>query len=98
MRKSIKLRQPLIEQRPWTALWFALSYFNYPICADNTISFLNEMGGISDWENKKKSKLWLYNLHYFHCLNTAESDKHAVFLNYYLHQWISENKPLVGTG
>lgn len=98
IRKPIKLKQPLTEQRPWTTPWSSPTYCNYPICTDNKISFLNEMGEMSDWENKQKSKLWLYNLHYFHCLNTAESAEHAVFLNSYLQQWINENKPLAGTG
>jgi uncharacterized heparinase superfamily protein len=60
--------------------------------------FLNETGTFFDWNDSKRSKLWLYNLHYFDDLNSKDAsdrfDKHCELVN----QWINENPPGVGNG
>jgi uncharacterized heparinase superfamily protein len=61
--------------------------------------FLNEVGSIdSGWNDRSKSKLWLYNLHYFDDLNAHDNafrnDWHCALID----RWISENAPGRGNG
>lgn len=60
--------------------------------------FLNEAGTLFDWNDPQRSKLWLYNLHYFDDLNSQDAldrfDKHDELIN----RWINENPPTVGNG
>jgi uncharacterized heparinase superfamily protein len=60
--------------------------------------FLNETGTLFDWNDPQRSKLWLYNLHYFDDLNSQDAsdrfDRHHELVN----RWINENPPGVGNG
>jgi uncharacterized heparinase superfamily protein len=60
--------------------------------------FLNETGTLLDWNDPQRSKIWLYNLHYFDDLNSKGAldryEKHFELVN----RWIDENPPGVGNG
>ncbi|NVK00689.1 MAG: heparinase, partial [Oceanospirillaceae bacterium] len=60
--------------------------------------FLNETGMPVDWNDPQLSKLWLYNLHYFDDLNSADApsryDQHKELIR----KWIEENSPVFGNG
>lgn len=60
--------------------------------------FLNEKGMLADWNDPQRSKLWLYNLHYFDDLNSADAatryDQHKDLIR----KWIEENPPVFGNG
>ena len=60
--------------------------------------FLNEIGTLSDWNDSKRSKLWLYNLHYFDDLNCEDSANRFVKHLKLINRWIDENPPGVGIG
>lgn len=65
---------------------------------DDLFVFLNETGTLSDWNDLRRSKLWLYNLHYFDDLNNQGApnrfNKHSELVN----RWINENPPGFGNG
>lgn len=68
----------------------------------NGFRFLNEEGvltGRDDWNHPKKSQLWTYNLHYFHCLQDPQAtDKYKdVFLGL-MDRWREENPMGWGNG
>ena len=52
----------------------------------------------SDWNNKKWSKLWLYNLHYFNDLNAVDAKKRSVWHSEIINCWVKENPPGHGIG
>lgn len=87
-KETSKLKQAFIPVR-----LNKRSMFDHGQCV-----FLNETGTLSDWNDPKRSKLWLYNLHYFDDLNCEDSsnrfDKHFKLVN----RWINENSPGVGNG
>ena len=53
------------------ALWQSRASVAPSLVVDGLAHFLNESGPLYAWENPDKSKLWLYNLHYFDDLNAA---------------------------
>jgi uncharacterized heparinase superfamily protein len=69
--------------------------------SETEVLFLNEKGNIAtpaDWNNPNKTKLWIYNLHYFDDLNAKNSlDRHAI-QHTLIQRWIAENPPLSGNG
>ena len=66
--------------------------------ADETATFLNESGTLFDWENPTKSKLWLYNLHYFDDLLAEGAKQRGELHRKVVSQWLKDNLPLAGTG
>ena len=60
--------------------------------------FLNEPGTLSGWNDPKREKLWLYNLHYFDDLSSRNASdrygQHAKLID----RWINENPPTKGNG
>ena len=51
-----------------------------------------------DWSDSRKSKLWLYNLHYFDDLNARESTQRTKHHCRLIRRWIAENPPGRGVG
>lgn len=63
--------------------------------------FLNEEGWIAgpqDWNQSKKAKLWLYNLHYFDDLMAAGAAQRTTWHRALIARWIAENPPGYGNG
>lgn len=62
--------------------------------------FLNEEGSLkkNGWDDPTKSKLWLYNQHYFDDLNAHDAVKRTVQHRALIIDWISTNLPGRGTG
>lgn len=50
------------------------------------------------WEDKKKSKLWLYNLHYFDFINSINSSYQINLISYIINDWIQNNTTNRETG
>ena len=58
--------------------------------------FLGEAGRVrnrQDWRNSTRSKLWLYNLHYFDDLRAQGFAERAQWHKTLIERWIAENKP-----
>lgn len=65
------------------------------------VTFLNEPGFVvnaGDWNSSDRSKLWLYNLHYFLDLSAPASSQKQILQEYYLRKWIEDNPPYEGNG
>ena len=62
--------------------------------------FLNEEGSLkkNGWDDPTKSKLWLYNQHYFDDLNARDAISRAKQHRALIIDWISVNLPGRGTG
>jgi uncharacterized heparinase superfamily protein len=69
--------------------------------APGTFIFLNETGNVHtarDWDAPARTKLWLYNLHYFDDLTARESDVRTPWHRVLIDRWIKENNPGSGPG
>lgn len=82
-------------------IWDAPQYANQSLFLNGRIKLLNEWGELQtpeDWNCPSKSKLWLYNVHYFDDLNSQESSiRQSIHLKLVL-KWIDENEPCKGNG
>jgi uncharacterized heparinase superfamily protein len=61
--------------------------------------FLQKSGCVKtpeDWNNSGRSRLWLYNLHYFDDLNGEGARERNKWHVEYLRRWIEENPPIHG--
>ena len=66
-----------------------------------TAKFLSLSGDITEksiWNDSRKSKLWLYNLHYFDDLVAVNSLERSSFHKMLMNRWIDENPPCAGIG
>jgi uncharacterized heparinase superfamily protein len=68
------------------------------LVVDGLAHFLNESGPLYDWENPDKSKLWLYNLHYFDDLHAAGAAHRLGVHRELIRRWLQDNPPFAGTG
>ncbi|EPE2652131.1 heparinase II/III family protein [Vibrio fluvialis] len=65
------------------------------------VKFLNQTGNISssaDWNCQSKSKLWLYNLHYFDDLSSENGFERYQIHRDFIERWIDENPAFNGNG
>jgi uncharacterized heparinase superfamily protein len=63
--------------------------------------FLNsehEISEAGDWNDKTRTKLWLYNLHYFDDLNSRQAIERRDWHKQLIRRWICENPPGIGCG
>lgn len=89
------------SRRVWLATWSAPTILPRSHLSQGSFSFLGERGevrSVSDWNSSEKSKLWLYNLHYFDDLNAYGSDDRADLHTWLIERWIKDNPPLLGNG
>ena len=61
-------------------------------------SFLNVVDVASDWNDESKTKLWLYNLHYFDDLNQLGWQERFRLHTELISTWIEQNPPMMGNG
>ncbi|ENU5779155.1 heparinase II/III family protein [Vibrio vulnificus] len=69
--------------------------------SSSDVKFLNQTGKISssaDWNCPNKSKLWLYNLHYFDDLNSKNGFERYQLHRDFIEKWIDENPAFNGNG
>ena len=101
------LAKPSLKQtatpalRSWSRGWSAPLVMPSPICDAGSFSFLGEKGKVVSakcWIDPARSKLWLYNLHYFDAMNALEADAKMPLLEPLLERWIHDNPALQGLG
>ena len=68
------------------------------LLVDGLAHFLNESGPLYQWENLDKSKLWVYNLHYFDDLLAARAEQRSGVHREVIRRWLQDNPPHAGTG
>lgn len=68
------------------------------MCENGHFVFLNNSGALTDWNDLNRSKLWLYNLHYFDDLNSNDASMRANQHKDLIQKWIEDNPPVFGNG
>lgn len=89
------------RQRTWPAAWSSPGLLPSSIIAPDRFKFLGEQGDLNDkdsWNDPRRSKLWLYNLHYLNDLNAVDAEPRHDELKYLINRWIAENPPVKGNG
>lgn len=93
--------RPAPPLRPQSGAWVPQAPGPVALLDRWRVTFLNEMGDISrpqQWNDPAKSKLWLYNLHYFDDLAGPVSADRAAMQRILVERWIAENPPPMGNG
>ena len=81
--------------------WLSPPYAPQSLFDNDNAIFLHEeysVKGSGIWNDKVKSKLWLYNLHYLGDLNSLNADERFEFHLSYVLRWIDENPAFIGNG
>ncbi|ELR63767.1 Heparinase II/III-like protein [Photobacterium marinum] len=86
------------EPRPKSQQWIRYELLPSPFIGGKKFKFLNHEGEVSDWNDERQEKLWLYNLHYFDDLNAEQALNRKASLDNLIDKWIDENSPLTGNG
>lgn len=100
--KSIKVRS--LESykcviNKWS--WRGPAANSQSIYGNGKFIFLNRevyFSEVNFWNDDNKSKLWLYNLHYFDDLNAVDFNKRLEIHLKLVHCWIKDNPPCYGNG
>ena len=85
----------------WSKSWPMFSWPDSSMDEEGNFSFLGELGRVEnseDWNSSDKSKIWIYNLHYFDDLNSANSAYRAGHQAELIERWIRDNPPISGNG
>ena len=101
LRRSAVDARPAPPLRPQSGAWVPQAPGPVALLDRWRVTFLNEMGDISrpwQWNDPAKSKLWLYNLHYFDDLAGPASADRAAMQRTFVERWIAENPPTMGNG
>lgn len=90
---------PAPALRPASKEWRAPARRAATMTGARAFCFLNEAGTLTrrDWEEPARSKLWLYNLHYFDDLNTADASARDAWHRDLMDDWM-QCHPIGGTG
>jgi hypothetical protein len=81
--------------------WVQYVQYETSLIELNRSRFLNLEADISShtiWNDSNFSKLWLYNLHYFDCLNASNANLRLHSHLHLLNRWVDENPPFIGNG
>lgn len=106
-RVRFKLWKPRPEEAAAPPLRTSAAEFAAPIYVPHSLlgpdrfRFLNLEGTCSEaahWQRQAQSQLWMYNLHYFDDLNSADASARLPWHELLVRRWIDENPPGVGIG
>lgn len=90
-----------VSMRQWKDVWTEPEIKPAVMVAENEFELLGEYGRLVDsssWNDSKKDKLWLYNLHYFDDLIACGADKRFAAHVGLIKRWITENPVATGNG
>jgi uncharacterized heparinase superfamily protein len=97
-----KFSKPQITDiRPVSGYWVHPIFGSQRMVSENTFRFLNitkKISGPSDWNNTKRTKLWLYHLHYFDDLISYNYTTYIELHKNLIQKWINENPIGLGVG
>jgi uncharacterized heparinase superfamily protein len=106
-RLRYRLAAPRIVQvrsaraQRWSRPWPLHGLLDPGLVAPATFEFLGERGRVdnpADWNDPRRSHLWLYNLHYLDDLNAIGAQQREAELHDLVARWIRENPPGKGVG
>jgi uncharacterized heparinase superfamily protein len=95
--KTINIQSQLLELRPKQASWYGCSLRDAKMIGPDQFRFLN-LDGTIDWNDDSKSRLWLYNLHYFDDLNAIDAPERLNWHLKLIDNWIDQNPIGHGVG
>ncbi len=99
---NVRLTERLgYRQRTWLAPWSSPALLPSALLSRNSFKFLGLQGDLTDkdsWNDPRKSKLWLYHLHYLDDLNAVGAECRRDTHRYLINRWIAENPPMIGNG
>ncbi|WP_240478394.1 heparinase II/III family protein [Vibrio fluvialis] len=109
--KPIQITNRILRKFKWvnpskpetTLRQYNIDWVSFPLAescyrGDGEFCFLNISDVVTDWNDKKKAKLWLYNLHYFDDLNQSGWQERAKIHNDLVNTWIEQNPWMLGNG
>ena len=85
---------PVPPRRPWQVR----AALPPSLLIDGLATFLNESGPLHEWQNPHKSRLWLYNLHYFDDLVAEGCSQREAVHRGMIERWLADNPPFDGIG
>jgi len=94
-------RRNLPQARERYAYWQTYVIRDRSLLSPQRVRFMNLEADISSaniWNDGGKSKLWLYNLHYFYDLEALDAAARVDWHRVLIERWVSENPPSVGNG
>ncbi|ELN6867944.1 TPA: alginate lyase family protein [Vibrio parahaemolyticus] len=98
LKRTPKLNISCVNRSKVFQDWLRIEYLPSSYIGHDEFSFLNESSYFTHWNDENKSKLWLYNLHYFDDLNAinaiARQDIHLSLIS----KWVGDNPIGVGNG
>lgn len=90
-----------LVRNAWKHDWVAPCFSVRSHLSHGVFEFLGERGEVrvaEDWNSSTKTKLWLYNLHYFDDLNAQGSGARSELHEWLIDRWIADNPPFEGNG
>lgn len=90
-----------IGRRAWADRWHQPALAHRSLVAPDTFEFLGTRGRVDSaagWNDPRRSKLWLYNLHYLDDLNAEACDERVDEHVRLIERWIAENPAGHGVG
>lgn len=106
-RILFRLQQIKPDLRPSPKVFFPSLDWQMPAARRSSMlsptrfCFLNkahDIPAIACSQSAELQKLWLYNLHYFDCLNAKGAETREKWHRNFISQWIAENPPCFGVG
>ena len=100
-KTKINTRTQKSVLRVWNKAFLSPEGVSSPLLNTGELCFLGEKAVLSHsnlWNDPKRSKLWLYHLHYFDGLNGVNASLNQDFLMQLIERWIDENPILLGNG
>ncbi|MEZ9184404.1 heparinase II/III family protein [Vibrio splendidus] len=86
------------EVEPGITSWNSFSLWDSCYLGGGKIKLLNIEDKLGSWNDETKSKLWLYNLHYFDDLNQRGWKERQEFHINLINSWIEQNPRMIGNG
>lgn len=96
--RKVRLRDLEVPIRVLFHNWDTFPLLKTSYQGDGKFKFLNETDTVSDWNDITKSKLWLYNLHYFDDLNQSDWEHRKQIHENLINSWIDQNPIMTGNG
>ncbi|WP_021024127.1 heparinase II/III family protein [Salinivibrio costicola] len=87
-----------VIEYPLSGVWLSVELVKSSYVEGVEYRFLNHQGKVSDWNDLRQEKLWLYNLHYFDDLNAIGCLDRKEVHRELITAWVEENPPLKGNG
>jgi len=89
------------ERRPPVAAWVNGSGRRASMLSETRFRFVGHEGEVrtaADWNDPARTKLWLYNLHYFDDLRADDMAARGRWHGALMERWLTENPPRSGNG